>query len=92
MEPQDIVAEVSAISLSEIAAKHVSGKLNLSMDAVRSGVEDFNLRIVPYTSTHAYTLHSLRLHYRDLFDRMIIPRLWGGHPDSEVRFPVSELS
>ena len=72
MEPQEVIAEVSAISLSEIAVKYATGKLNLVIDAVRAGIQDFNLRILPYTSTHAYQLYGLPLHHRDPFDRMII--------------------
>jgi PIN domain nuclease of toxin-antitoxin system len=44
----------------------------LAIDAVRTGIQDFNLRILPYTSTHAYALYGLPLHHRDPFDRMII--------------------
>lgn len=72
MEPQEVIAEVSAISLSEIAVKYATGKLNLSIDAVRSGIEDFNLRVLPYTANHAYELYGLPLHHRDPFDRMLI--------------------
>ena len=72
MEPQEVIVEISTISLPEITLKHVSGKLNLSIDAVRSGIEDFNVRILPYTPAHAYQLYDLPLHHRDPFDRMII--------------------
>lgn len=72
MEPQEVIAEVSAICLSEIAVKYATGKLNLAIDAVRAGIQDFNLRVLPYTATHAYQLYNLPLHHRDPFDRMII--------------------
>ncbi|HKT25933.1 MAG TPA: type II toxin-antitoxin system VapC family toxin [Terriglobales bacterium] len=46
--------------------------MNFAIDAVRAGIQDFHLHILPYTSTHAYELYGLPLHHRDPFDRMII--------------------
>ena len=64
--------EMSAISLSEIAIKQTLGKLNLSMEDARIGIADLKLRILPYTSVHAYHLFGLPQHHRDPFDRQII--------------------
>jgi PIN domain nuclease of toxin-antitoxin system len=72
VEPEDVIAEVSAISLSEIAIKHSKKKLILPKDIVQTGIADFKLRILPYTSVHAYQFFDLPIHHNDPFDRMII--------------------
>lgn len=72
LEPGDVVVEVSVISLSEIAIKHAKGKLALPRSVVQAGIDDFKLRVLPFTTTHAYQLFDLPLHHTDPFDRMII--------------------
>jgi PIN domain nuclease of toxin-antitoxin system len=72
MEPEEVVIEVSTISLSEIAIKNAKGKLKLPRSTVEAGIEDFKLRVLPYTSLHAYRFFDLPLHHSDPFDRMII--------------------
>ena len=64
--------ELSSISLTEIAIKSALGKLRLSAEAVRKAIEDLDIRILPYTSEHAFHLFELPLHHRDPFDRQII--------------------
>jgi PIN domain nuclease of toxin-antitoxin system len=64
--------ELSAISLVEIAIKSTLGKLRLSAEEAREAVEDLGIRILPYTSEHAFHLFELPLHHRDPFDRQII--------------------
>lgn len=72
IEPESVVVEISAISLSEIAIKQARGKLNLPGDHVFSGIEDLKLRVLPYTARHARQLFGLPLHHADPFDRQII--------------------
>lgn len=72
MEPENVVVEVSTISLSEIAIKQAKKKLMLPKQVVQTGIADFKLRILPYTSAHAYQFFDLPIHHSDPFDRMII--------------------
>ena len=72
LEPENVVVEVSAISLAEIAIKYTKGKLNLSREIVQTGIRDFKLRILPYTANHAFEFFALPVHHADPFDRMII--------------------
>ncbi len=64
--------ELSAISLVEIAIKSTLGKLSLSAGVARQAVSSLGVRILPYTSQHAFHLFGLPLHHRDPFDRQII--------------------
>jgi PIN domain nuclease of toxin-antitoxin system len=64
--------ELSAVSLVEIAIKSTRGKLRLSAEDARKGVEDLGIRILPYTAEHAFHLFELPLHHSDPFDRPII--------------------
>jgi PIN domain nuclease of toxin-antitoxin system len=72
LEPGDVLVEVSAISLTEIAIKHTKGKLALPKSIVQAGIDDFRLRVLPFTANHAYQLFGLPPHHNDPFDRMII--------------------
>ncbi|MGD1023808.1 MAG: type II toxin-antitoxin system VapC family toxin [Candidatus Sulfotelmatobacter sp.] len=69
--PQNTL-ELSAISLVEIAIKSALGKLRLSAEDARRAVDELGVRILPYTSKHAFHLFELPLHHRDPFDRQII--------------------
>ncbi|MGB6804179.1 MAG: type II toxin-antitoxin system VapC family toxin, partial [Candidatus Sulfotelmatobacter sp.] len=69
-KPENV--ELSAVSLVEIAIKSTLGKLRLSADDARKGVEDLGIRILPYTAGHAFHLFELPLHHSDPFDRQII--------------------
>jgi PIN domain nuclease of toxin-antitoxin system len=69
-KPENV--ELSAISLVEIAIKSTLGKLRLSAEDARKGVEDLGIRILPYTAEHAFRLFELPLHHSDPFDRQII--------------------
>jgi PIN domain nuclease of toxin-antitoxin system len=69
-KPENV--ELSAISLVEIAIKSTLGKLRLSAEDARKGVEDLGIRILPYTAEHAFHLFELPLHHSDPFDRQII--------------------
>jgi PIN domain nuclease of toxin-antitoxin system len=74
--PENIL-EVSAISLSEIAIKASRGKLKFSAADTRRALEDLDLRILPYTANHAFSLFDLPLLHADPFDRQIIAQaLW----------------
>jgi len=69
---EDVVREISAVSLSEIAIKQARGKLTLRKEDLRRGLVDLQLRVLPYTAEHAWGLFDLPLHHADPFDRQII--------------------
>ena len=71
--------ELSAISLSEIAIKHSLGKLSVSAADTRTGITDLQLRVLPYTADHAYSMFGLPLHHADPFDRQIIAQALAEH-------------
>lgn len=56
------VREISAVPLSEIAIEQARGKLAFSKAALEQGLADLRLRILPYTTRHAYSLFDLPLH------------------------------
>jgi len=64
--------ELSALSVSEIAIKNRSGKLNLPEADVRETLADLDIRILPYTREHAFRLFGLPWHHTDPFDRQIL--------------------
>lgn len=64
--------ELSAISLSEIAIKATLGKLDFSGERTPQALDDLDVRILPFTSEHAFRLFELPIHHRDPFDRQII--------------------
>src|SRR2546423_10171221 len=64
--------EVSVVSLVEIALKEARGKLTFTNADVTAGVEDLQLRVLPYSGQHAFHLFDLPTHHADPFDRQII--------------------
>lgn len=66
------IRELSTISLTEIAVKTSLGKLDFSAESARQALDDLDVRILPYTADHAFSLFSLPAHHRDPFDRQII--------------------
>jgi PIN domain nuclease of toxin-antitoxin system len=66
------VREVSIVSLVEIAVKQTRGKLTFSKADVMAGVEDLQLRVLPYSAAHAFSLFDLPNHHADPFDRQLI--------------------
>ena len=64
--------QLSVISLTEVAIKQARGKLTFDREAVKRGVEDLQLQILPYTAKHADGLFDLPLHHADPLDRQII--------------------
>ena len=64
--------EFSAISISEIAIKRATGKLNLREEDVLAGLAELNIRVLPYAAAHAWRLFELPVHHNDPFDRQII--------------------
>jgi PIN domain nuclease of toxin-antitoxin system len=64
--------QLSTISLSEIAVKATLGKLDFSADMVQRAMDDMDIRVLPFTSDHAFHLFGLPVHHRDPFDRQII--------------------
>ena len=65
--------ELSAISLSEIAIMAARGKLRLSAADTHRALEDLDLRILPYTAHHAFSLFDLPPHHQD--PQIIAPAL-----------------
>jgi PIN domain nuclease of toxin-antitoxin system len=72
LQNPETAIELSAVSLVEIAIKSALGKLRISAETARKAVDDLGVRILPYTSEHAFHLFELPLHHRDPFDRQII--------------------
>jgi len=66
------VRELSSISLAEIAVKSSLGKLSISALIARQALDDLDVRVLPFTSDHAFRLFELPAHHRDPFDRQII--------------------
>ena len=66
------VRELSSISLAEIAVKSSLGKLSISAPIARQALDDLDVRVLPFTSDHAFRLFELPVHHRDPFDRQII--------------------
>jgi PIN domain nuclease of toxin-antitoxin system len=66
------VRELSSISLAEIAVKSSLGKLRISAPLARQALDDLDVRVLPFTSDHAFRLFELPAHHRDPFDRQII--------------------
>ena len=66
------VRELSSISLAEIAVKSSLGKLSISAPLARQALDDLEVRVLPFTSDHAFRLFELPVHHRDPFDRQII--------------------
>jgi PIN domain nuclease of toxin-antitoxin system len=55
------ILELSAISLSEIVIKAARGKVKFSAADTRRALEDLDLRALPYTANHAFSLFDLPL-------------------------------
>lgn len=70
-EPENLL-ELSVISLVEIAIKSSRGKLSFSERTLQQAIDDLDLRILPFTTQHAFHLFDLPPHHRDPFDRQII--------------------
>jgi PIN domain nuclease of toxin-antitoxin system len=68
----DCVLELSALSLSEIAIKNRTGKLNMPEADLRQTLDDLDIRVLPYTREHALALFALPWHHTDPFDRQIL--------------------
>jgi PIN domain nuclease of toxin-antitoxin system len=66
------VRELSSISLAEIAVKSSLGKLSISVPIARQALDHLDVRVLPFTSDHAFRLFELPAHHRDPFDRQII--------------------
>ena len=72
LKDPDNVRELSSISLTEIAIKATLGKLRISAASARQALDDLDVRVLPFTSDHAFRLFALPVHHRDPFDRQII--------------------
>jgi PIN domain nuclease of toxin-antitoxin system len=93
IEPMVTEAEISSVSLTEIAIKHSKGKLNLPKETVEAAIHHFKLRVLPYTASHAYHFFALAWHHVDPFDRMLIAQaLAEGIPivTSDAKFRLYE--
>jgi PIN domain nuclease of toxin-antitoxin system len=66
------ILELSTLSVSEIAIKNRTGKLDLPEADLVQTLEDLDVRILPYTREHAFRLFALPWHHTDPFDRQIL--------------------
>jgi len=69
---ENAVLDLSALSITEIALKAAKGNLDLSRHDIQRGLDDLQVRILPYTADHAFRFLDLPSHHRDPFDRQII--------------------
>lgn len=69
---EQTIRELSTISLAEIAIKQARGKLIFSKEDVAKGLEELQVRVLPYTAEHAFALFDLPQRHPDPFDRQII--------------------
>jgi PIN domain nuclease of toxin-antitoxin system len=72
LQSEAALRELSSISIAEVAIKQARQKLAINGTDVLRGVQDLQLRVLPYTSEHALHLFSLPPHHGDPFDRQII--------------------
>jgi PIN domain nuclease of toxin-antitoxin system len=72
LENPRFTREVSALSLSEIAIKNRRRDFEISEPDLSRGLEDLDVRILPYTREHALKLFELPWHHTDPFDRQIL--------------------
>jgi PIN domain nuclease of toxin-antitoxin system len=68
----DHALELSAVSVTEIAIKAASGKLEFPAAILRRAIDDLGVRILPFTADHAFRMFELSRHHNDPFDRQII--------------------
>ena len=90
LENQENLADISAISLAEMAIKSATGKLKIFPERLKQAIQDMGLRVLPFTAAHAFELFSLPLHHRDPFDRQLIAQALAERipivtPDAEFR-------
>jgi PIN domain nuclease of toxin-antitoxin system len=64
--------ELSSVSITELAIKTASRKLQLELAELRGEIEDLSIRVLPYGAVHAFKLFDLARHHCDPFDRQII--------------------
>jgi PIN domain nuclease of toxin-antitoxin system len=64
--------ELSVLSLSEIAIKNRTGKLNMPEADLLQALAELEVRVLPYTREHALKLFGLPWHHTDPFDRQIL--------------------
>jgi len=72
LRKESAVRELSVISVTEIAIKQALGKFSFGQNDLIQGVQDLQVRFLPYTANHAFQLFGLPLHHSDPFDREII--------------------
>ena len=61
----DNALELSAVSVTEIAIKASSGKLEFSAAVLRRAIDELGIRILPYTVDHAFRMLDLPRHHND---------------------------
>ena len=64
--------ELSAISINEIAIKHLRGTLTFLPSDVDAGIAQLGLRILPFAREHAMKMFEVDVHHGDPFDRELI--------------------
>lgn len=71
MEDGDTDRILSSVSIVEIGIKSGLGKLNITDAELRMAIGDLRLRLIEFSSAHAYRLFSLPQR-TDIFDRMLV--------------------
>lgn len=62
---------LSSVSIVEVGIKSGLGKLNITEAELKMAISDLRLRLVEFSSAHAYRLFSLP-ERTDIFDRMLV--------------------
>ena len=69
LEDEASTVTISVVSWIEIAIKHSTRKLDLSVDLVRAAAHEHGILELQLQAGHASMLERLPLHHRDPFDR-----------------------
>ena len=69
---EDALREISAVSISEIAIKRATGKLDFDREDLLRSLDDLQTRVLAYSTEHVLAMFDLPVHHRDPFDRQII--------------------
>ena len=71
MENGDVERVLSVVSIVEVGIKSGLGKLQITEAELQMAVRDLQLKVIPFSATHAFGL--FRLPQRtDMFDRMLV--------------------
>jgi PIN domain nuclease of toxin-antitoxin system len=65
-------SELSVVSISEIAIKHLRGTLSFFPRELEMGIAQLRLRVLPFGREHAIKMYEVGGQHRDPFDKQLI--------------------